>query len=263
MTIAQNLTSLKFTGADVAKGIGQGLNETSAQVVGALYRAGYTASQAAQAVKAWSNAGLNEIVGGLQQVGVTVDQIVGAAKDAFGNSPAVVYNALTAIGQGGPAALDSIANFFNPGTYYISNKENRWKFPMYFDVTNASQIPDTPVIRYTWNGGHNQQWYVLPTDGGDAEIVSRNSGQCLSVFGNSTSAGMRLVQYPGFGGVDQQWYYTGGSGNLAGTTGKLWSRSSAMVADVAGASADAGATIDQWPSNGGSNQYFTFTNAIG
>ena len=68
---------------------------------------------------------------------------------------------------------------------------------------------------------------MLPTDGGYAEIVSRNSGQCLSVFGNSTSARRRLVQYPCFGGADQQWYYTGGSGNLAGTTGKLWSRSSA------------------------------------
>ena len=80
---------------------------------------------------------------------------------------------------------------------------------------------------------------MLHTDGGYAEIVSRNSGQCLSVFGNSTSARTRLVQYPCFGGTDQQRYYTGGSGNLAGTTGKLWSRSSAMVADVAGASADA------------------------
>ena len=104
---------------------------------------------------------------------------------------------------------------------------------------------------------------MLPTDGGYAEIVSRNSGQCLSVFGNSTSARTRLVQYPCFGGTDQQRYYTGGSGNLAGTTGKLWSRGSAMVADVAGASADAGDKIEQWPSNGGSNQYFTFTNAIG
>ena len=260
--IAKNLTSLKFTANDVAKGIGQGLNETNAQVTAALYRAGYTADQTVQAVKAWGNATVGDIANGLNQAGATTDQIVAAAKNAFGNSAATVYNALQSIGKGGESALASVANFFNPGSYYISNQEHWYDFPMYFDVSNASQTPDTHVIQYTWNGGHNQQWYVLPTDSGYAEIVNRNSGQCLSIYGNSAGPAP-LVQYPCFGGANQQWYYTGGTANLGGTTGKLWSRSTGLVADVAGESASRGAWIDVWYSTGHNNQSFTFTRAIG
>jgi len=260
--IAQQLQSLKFTANDVAKGIGQGLNETNAQVTAALYKAGYTADQTVQAVKAWGNATVGDIANGLNQAGATTDQIVAAAKNAFGNSGATVYNALQSIGKGGESALASVANFFNPGSYYISNKEHWYDFPMYFDVSNASQNPDTNVLQWTWNGGHNQQWYVLPTDSGYAEIVNRNSGQCLSIYGNSAGPAP-LVQYPCFGGANQQWYYTGGTSNLGGTTGKLWSRSNGLVADVAGESASPGAWIDVWYSTGHNNQYFTFTNAIG
>ena len=133
---------------------------------------------------------------------------------------------------------------------------------MFFDVSNASQNPDTNVLQWTWNGGHNQQWYVLPTDSGYAEIVNRNSGQCLSIYGNSAGPAP-LVQYPCFGGGNQQWYYTSGTSNLGGSTGTLWSRSTGLVADVAGESSSAGAWIDQWYSTGHNNQSFTFTNAIG
>lgn len=260
--IAKNLTSLKFTANDVAKGIGQGLNETNAQVTAALYRAGYTADQTVQAVKAWGNATVGDIAHGLNQAGATTDQIVAAAKNAFGNSGATVYNALQSIGKGGESALASVANFFNPGTYYISNKEHWYDFPMYFDVSNASQNPDTHVLQWTWNGGHNQQWYVLPTDSSYAEIVNRNSGQCLSIYGNSPGPAP-LVQYPCFGGANQQWSYTGGTANLGGPTGKLWSRSNGLIVDVAGESASPGAWIDVWYSTGHNNQLFTFTNAIG
>ena len=151
-TIAQQLRSLKFTGGDVARGIGQGLNETNAQVTSALYRAGYTASQAAQAVKAWSNAGINDIAAGLQSAGAGVDQIVAAAKDAFGNSAATAYNALQAIGQGGQSALAQVANFFKPGSYYVSTQENWWNFPMYLDVAGASQAWNAGVDQWWWNG---------------------------------------------------------------------------------------------------------------
>ena len=81
--------------------------------------------------------------------------------------------------------------------------------------------------------------------------------------GGSTSAGASLVQYPCIGQNNQQWYFTGGTANLGGQSGQLWSRSSYLLADVAGASSDAGATIDQWNWNGGNNQNWTFTNAIG
>ncbi|HYN73472.1 MAG TPA: hypothetical protein VES60_13310 [Nakamurella sp.] len=142
--IAKNLTSLTFTANDVAKSIGQGLGEANAQVTAALYRAGYTADQTAQAVNAWGNATVGDIANGLNQAGATTDQIVAAAKNAFGNSGATVYNALQSIGKGGESALARSRTFFNPGSYYISNKERWYDSPMYFDVSNASQNPDTP-----------------------------------------------------------------------------------------------------------------------
>jgi hypothetical protein len=103
---------------------------------------------------------------------------------------------------------------------------------------------------------------VLPTDSGYAEIVNRNSGQCLSVYGNSAGPAP-LVQYPCFGGANQQWLFSGGTSNLGGSTGTLQSRSSKLMADVAGESATAGAWIDQWYANGHNNQLFTFTKAFG
>ena len=51
------------------------------------------------------------------------------------------------------------------------------------------------------------------------------------------------VQYPRFGGANQQCYYTGGTANLGGKAGKLRSRSNGLIVDVAGESASPGALV--------------------
>ena len=121
------------------------------------------------------------------------------------------------------------------------------------------------MIQWVFDFSHDQQWYVLPTDSGYAEIVNRSSGQCLSIVNNSTDAGAGLVQYPCFGGPNQQWYldvYPGNS-DITGQTKVLWSRSSGLVADVSGANTNEGAGIDQWYYNGEWNQQWYFGAAVG
>jgi hypothetical protein len=185
-------------------------------------------------------------------------------QSVYGDGQAAVYNSLQAIGAAGSSAIDQLAGVFNSGAY--SPSTHPWySVPLLMDVSGGSTVPDTTVIQYAWNGGHNQQWYVLPTDSGYAELVNRNSGQCLSVYGNSASAGTRLVQYPCSGTPNQQWYlgvYQGNS-NILGQTKVLTSRSSGLVADVSGASTSNNATIEQWYPNGNWNQNWYFGPAVG
>ena len=69
--------------------------------------------------------------------------------------------------------------------------------------TSAADRSDAgaPVIQYTLNFGTNQDWYVLPTDSGYAELVNRNSGQCLA-DPNYATGPTGLVQMPCTGDAD-------------------------------------------------------------
>ena len=126
------------------------------------------------------------------------------------------------------------------------------------DVNGASQDAGAGLIQYTWNGGTNQDWFVLPTDSGYAELVNRNSGQCLDNGGSSGPS--NLVQEPCTGVLSQQWYLNvyAGDGNLNGQQHVLTNRYSGLVADVTGASFWPGATVEQYYYNGGNNQKWTF-----
>jgi hypothetical protein len=88
--------------------------------------------------------------------------------------------------------------------------------------------------------------------------MNRGSGQCLSVDNDSTAAGQGLVQYPCYGLTDQLWYM----GNIAqGTDYNIRSALDSQVVDVQNAYPYAGGYVDQWPSNGGSNQTFWLTSS--
>ena len=103
---------------------------------------------------------------------MSAGQIASALQTAFGDSEAAVYNAFQQIGQGGQSVLDAINGFFNTGSYWIYS--NPWySVPLFLDDSNGSYAAGNGIIQWTWNGGHNQDWYVLPTDSGYAEIVNR------------------------------------------------------------------------------------------
>ena len=91
-----------------------------------------------------------------------------------------------------------------------------------------------------------------PTDG-YFEIVSRNSGKCLDVFGASTDAGASAIQWICHGGPNQQWRLEPAGGGAV----RIIARHSGQALDVFGASLDDVAPIIQWPVHGGDNQTWT------
>ena len=196
----------------------------------------------------------------LNQIGVSATQIVSTLQTTYGDSEAALFNALQQAGLGGQTAINAIVGFFNTGSYWIY--ANPWySVPLFLDDAGGSQAPGNGIIQYTWNGAHNQDWYVLPTDSGYAEIVNRNSGQCLSGFGG---AGDQVEQYPCYGWTQQQWYlgvYPGQNLNYTGHN--VTNRASGRDLDVYQGSTSAGTGIDTWPGNGDWNQWWTFEPAIG
>ena len=89
------------------------------------------------------------------------------------------------------------------------------------------------------------------------EIVSRNSGKCLDVFGASTDPGASVIQWVCHGGPNQQWRLEPAGGGAF----RILARHSGLALDVFGASLDDVAPIIQWPIHGGDNQSWTLAPA--
>jgi hypothetical protein len=213
-----------------------------------------------------------------QQLGADADQVALAFRDAYHWSSDQVNAALAGLRFSDTQKVNALLKAFRVdkvvgtvntllygnGAYWISST-NGWNVPQFVDVSGGSQSPNGPVIQWPlnpFNPGRNQQWYIVPTDGGWAELVNRNSGQCLSAGYTYTQPGAPLVQYPCFGGTNQQWYLGvyPGSTNLDGRKVVLASRTnSGLVADVTGGSPAQGTPLELWTRTGGWNQQFTFT----
>ncbi len=115
------------------------------------------------------------------------------------------------------------------------------------------------VIQWYNNGGAEQKWYfdeVYDSNSGFEGYLLRNqnSGLCLSTDGY---AGDTLFQDWCNAGNTREWFTVGTSG----ADNQIFNRSTGLYLDVSGYSYAAGANIDLWYSNGGSNQYFWITNA--
>jgi alpha-galactosidase len=123
-------------------------------------------------------------------------------------------------------------------------------------VSGGSTSAGAAIVQQTADGGHDQEWQLVPTGAADTyRIVNRASGQLLDVPGGSTASGTPLVQNPDDNATDSQWHVSPASGGgytfAAGSDGQL--------ADVSGASGTAGAPVVQWPADGGANQRWTLT----
>ncbi len=259
--VASELNQLGLSATSIAGTLQSIYGDSDAQVAGVLNATGQVASNTAAAIRNVFGDSDTQVAAALQQAGLSDAQIASALQAVFGDSQAALYNALQQVGQGGQSALDTISGFFNTGSYWIYS--NPWySVPLFLDDSGSSTAAGNGIIQYAWNGHDNQDWYVLPTDSGYAEIVNRLSGQCLSALGNQ---GDQVVQYPCYGWNSQQWdlgVYPGQSLNYTSHT--VTNRASGLNLDVYQASTSSGAGIDTWPDNGGAwNQSFTFEPAIG
>jgi hypothetical protein len=258
--VASALTQIGTSANQIAGTLRSVFSDGDTAVASALNHAGQTLSNTAIAVRNAFGDGDVRITSVLQQVGASTNQIASVLQGVYGDSQAAVYNAFQQIGQGGQTVLDAISGFFNSGSYWIYSNP-WWSVPLFLDDSGGSYAAGNGIIQWTWNGGHNQDWYVLPTDSGYAQIVNRMTGQCLSEFGG---AGGQVVQYPCYGWTQQQWYlgiYPGQNLNYTGHT--VTNRWSGLALDVNGGSTNAGAAIDTWYGNGNWNQWFTFEPAVG
>jgi Ricin-type beta-trefoil lectin domain-like len=139
--------------------------------------------------------------------------------------------------------------------------------PLLMGVSGASTSEGASVVQWPANGSLDQDWYVLPSENGYAEIVDRNSGMCLSVAGNSLTPGTQLIQWPcGEANYSQDWFL-GSSGTFADWSENNWKvgvhsqLDPFLYAEVEGESPYAGAPIDQQFWDGGWNQVWTFLQA--
>ena len=85
------------------------------------------------------------------------------------------------------------------------------------------------------------------------ELVSRNSGKCLDVYGASTDAVAPVIQWICHGGANQQWRLEPAGGGAF----RIIARHSGQALDVYGALLDDVTPIIQWPAHGGDNQAWT------
>ena len=63
------------------------------------------------------------------------------------------------------------------------------------------------VDQWSYSGGANQQWVVIPVRPGVYNLKNVNSGQLLDASGAKTANGTQLDQYPSNDGTNQQWKF--------------------------------------------------------
>jgi Ricin-type beta-trefoil lectin domain-like len=128
-------------------------------------------------------------------------------------------------------------------------------FLLTLDVRGGSTSAGGTVDQWTVNGGSNQMWVLRQRPDGYYWIVNVQSNLCLATDG--------VAGHPVF-----QWFCSdtdpGVLWNTNLTTGNLiaysiQNKGSGLYLDVHGDSRTAGADIDTWYWNGGSNQFFLGT----
>jgi alpha-galactosidase len=118
-------------------------------------------------------------------------------------------------------------------------------------VAGNSTASGAGIVQQSADSALDQEWQLVPLGDGTYKIVNRTSH--LQLAAATSTQGAQLVQSADDHAADTQWRLAAnGSGGYT-----VKSSSDGMLADVAGASTTAGASVLQWPSNGGANQQWT------
>ena len=124
------------------------------------------------------------------------------------------------------------------------------------DVTGYSTADGAVIQQYSYLGGANQKWSLVPVGNGAYAIMNLLSGKVLDVTRYSTAEGAVIQQWDYLGAGNQQWTLTPVGGGYFAITNVL----SGKVLDVTGYSLTSGAVIQQWDYLGGDNQKWQITN---
>jgi sucrose-6-phosphate hydrolase SacC (GH32 family) len=141
----------------------------------------------------------------------------------------------------------------SPTTWYSIQNVNSAKC---VDANNAGTANGTIVLQWDCIAANfNQQWLIVPTDGGYYRLMARHAQtQAIDVEGgtSATGNGARTILWQYSGGTNQQW-------KPESTGAGIWrfrARHSNRCLDVPGGAATNGLQLQQWDCNGGNNQNF-------
>ena len=133
------------------------------------------------------------------------------------------------------------------------------------DVAAMSNDDGARLQQWSCSGAENQQFELRAHGDATFEVVGRGSGKCLDVAGASPDDGAAIQQWTCVGSANQSWRIelastpapgatSDGDPTMGGAAVEIVSVASDKVLDVSGASADNGATLQQWGRSGGTNQ---------
>ena len=257
---------------DSATQVATALSDTyqvgTGEVTGLLTENGYNGVEIAQALRTVYDARDVDVVFALDSIGYSYGGVALTVSDVYGDSAAQVIDAYGSLGLASGAIASGVSSSLGYQPYTLSTADPFNLFtPLLMGVSGASTSEGASVLQWPANGSLDQDWYVLPSENGYAEIVDRNSGMCMSVAGNSLTPGTQLVQWPcGEANYSQDWFL-GSSGTFANWSENNWKvgvhsqLDPFLYAEVEGQSPYAGAPIDQQFWDGGWNQVWTFLQA--
>jgi hypothetical protein len=112
-------------------------------------------------------------------------------------------------------------------------------------------------------GTANQRWRPDSMGGGFIRWRNELNGLCMDVSGGSPFPGAPVIQFTCGTQANQQWTVSDiAGGSDAGGSDRMTARHSGLALDVTGQGTAAGTKIEQWFSNGGSNQHFVINEAL-
>ncbi len=186
---------------------------------------------------------------------------------AYATSPSGTWSSLADFAQSGTNTYSSQTSWILPvtgtsGTVYmymgdrwdanqISDSTYVW-LPLAISGTSVSMADystwylNVPAGTWSASGG------TPPTTGSYTELISDNSGMCLSAV--NTAEGTQLEQATCTGSTLQLWDVT-----TEGSGYNITNEATGYVADDSGNSKTAGGVVIDWAKNGGTNQEWTFS----
>ncbi|HEV2618853.1 MAG TPA: RICIN domain-containing protein, partial [Acidobacteriaceae bacterium] len=138
------------------------------------------------------------------------------------------------------------------GTWQIQNVNST----LAVQVSGGSKSNKAAVVQEPYNGSAGQTWTFKATSGGYYQIINVNSGEAMNVSGSSGVSKALIDQWPGETtmnpGSDEWLPVVNTDGSYS-----FYNLNSYEALDVPGASKTAGTQLQQYWSNGGTNQEFT------
>jgi Ricin-type beta-trefoil lectin domain-like len=123
------------------------------------------------------------------------------------------------------------------------------------DVFGNTTASGAAIDQWTCNGQSNQQFQFVPVSGGYGELQAQNSGDDVTVAGNSTAQGTPdIVQQPVSGASGSMWK----PAQQSDGSWQFQNSGSGLCLDIYGAGSNTGQQLDQWPCKNaaGTNQDF-------